>query len=109
MEEARNAGVADIVDHEVPSESEIDRDMKLLAKQQEQLLSDVKRAYQEEAEREREQHDIEQQEEMEKRLRAMNLEFSPENEAELNKLKNVSIILDVDCRWCHLLSWKYKW
>lgn len=91
MDEARNAGVAEIVDHKVPSESEIDRDMQLLAKQQEQLLHSLKRAYQEEADREREQHNVEQQEEMENRLRAMNVAFTSENEAELNKLKDVSI------------------
>ena len=92
MEEAKNSGVAEIIDHKVPTEEEIDQDMQLLAKEQERLLNDLKKAYQEEAERSREAESAEKQKEMEERLRAMNLNFTPENEEELANIKSVSFV-----------------
>lgn len=90
MEEARNAGVAEIIDHKLPTEDEIDRDMQLLAKQQEKLLNELKKAYEEEAEKSRQDMEDGKQREMEERLRSMNLKFSPEEEEELERLKAVS-------------------
>jgi len=89
MQEAQKSGVAEIVDHKVPSEDEIDLEMQLLAKQQEKLLNELKKSYQEEAERSREHEADAKREEMEKRLRALNLNFSPENEKEMDELKSV--------------------
>ena len=90
MEEARNAGVAEIIDHQLPSEDEIDRDMQLLAKQQEKLLNELKKAYEDENEKLRDDMEDQKQKDMEERLRAMNLQFSPQAEEELEKIKAVS-------------------
>ena len=92
MREAQKSGVAETVDHEVPSDEEVDRDMQLLTKQQERLMNELKKAYQDEAERARELEDEAKRAEMEERLRAMNLHFSPKNEEDLDELKTVCFL-----------------
>ena len=91
MQEAQKSGVAEIVDHKVASEDEIDLEMQLLTKQQEKLLNELKKSYQDEAEKSREYEENAEREEMEKRLRALNLQFTPENEKEMEELKSVCI------------------
>ena len=93
MREAQKSGVADTVDHQVPTNEEVDRDMQLLTKQQEKLMNELKKAYQDEAERSRELEDDAKRAEMEERLRAMNLHFSPKNEEDLKGLKTVCFFL----------------
>lgn len=90
MREAQKSGVGEIVDNKVAQDEEVDKDMQLLTKQQEMLLNELKRSYQEDAQRTLEEEDDAKRAEMEKRLRALNLDFTPEKEQELDELKTVS-------------------
>ena len=54
------------------------------------LLNELKRSYQEDAQRALEDEDDVKRAEMEKRLRALNIDFTPEKEQELDELKTVS-------------------
>ena len=90
MREAQKSGVGEIVDSKVAGEDEVDKDMQLLTKQQEMLLNELKRSYQEDAQRALEDEDDVKRAEMEKRLRALNIDFTPEKEQELDELKTVS-------------------
>ena len=100
MREAQKSGVGEIVDNKVLEEEEVDKDMQLLTKQQEMLLNELKRSYQEDAQRAREDEDDTKCAEMEKRLRALNLDFTPKSEQELDELKTVcsGFILSFCCR-----------
>lgn len=81
-EEARAAGVSDVVDLDLPDEDELDKELILLAQQQEKLLAELALAYEQESEREREEMESGRREafdkEMEARVRAMNLSVAPE-------------------------------
>lgn len=89
MTEARNAGVDGIIDHKLPSENEIEKEMDLLAKQQEKLLNELKSAYQQDAMRENDEVNDEKVKDLEERLRAMNIDFTPKAEQQLAGIKNV--------------------
>ena len=102
MREAQKSGVGEIVDNKVLEEEEVDKDMQLLTKQQEMLLNELKRSYQEDAQRAREDEDDTKRAEMEKRLRALNLDFTPKSEQELDELKTVcsGFFFFLFCRRC---------
>ena len=92
--EAQAAGISDVIDLDIPDESELERDLVLLAKQQEKLLAELSRAYAEESEREREERESGRRaafdEEMEARVRAMNLSLAPEEiEGALEEVREV--------------------
>ena len=57
------------------------------------LLNELKRSYQEDAQRVLEDEDDVKRAEMEKRLRALNIDFTPEKEQELDELKTVSKLI----------------
>lgn len=81
-EEARIAGVSDVIDLDLPDEDELERDLILLAQQQERLLAELALAYEQESEREREEMEsgrrAEFDKEMEARVKSMNLSLAPE-------------------------------
>lgn len=81
-EEARAAGVSDVIDLDLPDEDELDRELILLAQQQEKLLAELALAYEQENEREREEMESGRRaafdKEMEARVKAMNLSVAPE-------------------------------
>ena len=81
-EEARIAGVSDVIDLDIPDEDELERDLILLAQQQEKLLAELALAYEEENERERGEVESGRRaafdQEMEARVKAMNLSVAPE-------------------------------
>ena len=80
--EAQAAGISDVIDLDLADEDEMDRDLILLATQQEKLLAELARAYSEEYERERDEVDSGRRaafdQEMEARVRNMNLQMAPE-------------------------------
>ena len=81
-EEARIAGISDVIDLDLPDEDELERDLILLAQQQEKLLAELALAYEQESEREREEMEsgrrAEFDKEMEARVKSMNLSLAPE-------------------------------
>ena len=92
MNEAKAAGVADIVDLEPPSEDQLEKDLLLLAKEQEKLAAELRKAYEEELEAERDERRQARDEEMEKKIREMNMQFTPKAEEELHELNTVGIV-----------------
>ena len=93
MAEARNAGVDGIIDHKLPFENEIEKEIDLLAKQQEKLLNELKSAYEQDAMRENDELNDEKVKDLEERLRAMNIDFTPKAEQQLDGIKNVRAVL----------------
>ena len=71
-----------MIDLDLPEDDELERDLILLAQQQEKLLAELALAYEEESEREREEMESGRRaafdQEMEARVKAMNLSVSPE-------------------------------
>ena len=71
-----------MIDLDLPEDDELERDLILLAQQQEKLLAELALAYEEESEREREEMESGRRaafdQEMEARVKAMNLSVAPE-------------------------------
>ena len=112
-EEARVAGVTDVIDLELPDEDELDRDLILLAQQQEKLLAELALAYEQESEREREELESGRREafdkEMEARVKAMNLSVAPEEiEGAFEEVREVSEIKPPLCAIVLLSSFHFS-
>ena len=71
-----------MIDLDLPEDDELERDLILLAQQQEKLLAELALAYEQESEREREEMESGRRaafdQEMEARVKAMNLSVAPE-------------------------------
>lgn len=94
-DEARAAGISDVIDLDLPDEDALDRDLILLAQQQEKLLAELALAYEEESEREREEMESGRRKafdaEMEARVKAMNLSLATEEiEGAFEEVREVS-------------------
>lgn len=97
--EAQAAGMSDVIDLDLPDEDILERDLILLATQQEKLLAELARAYAEESEREREDIDSGRRaafdQEMEARVRNMNLQMAPEElERAMEEVREVRVDTD---------------
>ncbi len=92
LEEAKAAGVADIIDLEIPDENELERDLLNLEKQQQKLIAELRQAYQDEVDaasgEKREAFDAE----MEARVKEMNFINAPHVAEQLDDLQSVSTI-----------------
>lgn len=94
-DEARAAGISDVIDLDLPDEDALDRDLILLAQQQEKLLAEIALAYEEESEREREEMESGRRKafdaEMEARVKAMNLSLATDEiEGAFEEVREVS-------------------
>lgn len=92
--EARAAGISDVIDLELPDDDELERDLILLAKEQEKLLAELTKAYAEESERERDEIESGRRDafdrEMEARLKGMKLSLAPDEiEGAMDEVKKV--------------------
>ena len=74
--------MGDVIDLDLPDEDELEKELVLLAKQQEKLLAELALAYEEENQRDKEEMESGRRaafdQEMEARVRAMNLAVAPE-------------------------------
>ena len=91
MEEARAAGVADIIDLELPNEDELERELMHLEREQEKLIAELRKAYQDDMEAESSERRAALNEEMERKARELNILNNPKAEEQLNDLRNVNI------------------
>ena len=97
-EEARAAGISDVMDLELPDDDELERDLILLAKQQEKPLAELTKAYAEESEKERDEIESGRRDafnrEMEARLKGMKLSLDPDEiQGAMYQVKEVIIFL----------------
>ena len=91
MEEAKAAGVADIIDLEMPSEDDLEKELLYLEREQEKLIAELRKAYQDELDAESDGRRAALDKEMERRVREMNILNQPGAEEQLNELRNVCI------------------
>ena len=89
MEEARAAGVADIIDIDLPSEGDLEKELLYLEREQEKLIAELRKAYQDQLEGESDTRKAEFDKEMERRARAMNISNQAELTEQLSELQNV--------------------
>lgn len=89
LEEAKAAGVADIIDLDMPSEDELEKELLHLEREQEKLIAELRKAYQDELAAETDGRRAALDEEMERRAREMNILNQPGAEEQLNDLRNV--------------------
>ena len=95
LEEARAAGVADIIDIDLPSEDELEKELVYLEREQEKLIAELRKAYQDQLDGESDTRKAEFDKEMERRARAMNISNQAELTEQLLELQNVCFCIQL--------------
>ena len=92
MDEARAAGVADIIDLEIPDEDQLEKELLILEKQQQKLIAELRKVYQDQLDANGEGRRAQLDAEMEERVRRLNFSNAPQVEEQLDDLKNVGAL-----------------
>lgn len=89
LEEAKAAGVADIVDLDMPSEEDLEKELLYLEREQEKLIAELRKTYQEGLDAESSGRRAAFDKEMERKVKEMNSLNQAGAEEQLNELRNV--------------------
>lgn len=95
MEEARAAGVADIIDLELPSETDLEKELLYLEREQEKLIAELRKTYQDQMDAENDERRADFDKEMERRAKEMNSLNQAGAAEQLSELQNVTTLLNI--------------
>ena len=105
MEEARAAGVADIIDLELPTENDLEKELLYLEREQEKLIAELRKSYQDQMDAENDARKGDFDKEMERRAKEMNILNQAGAAEQLNELQNVSTYINILISTYNLFYW----
>ena len=107
MDEAKAAGVADIIDLDLPSENDLEKELLYLEKEQEKLIAELRKAYQDQMDAENDVRRADFDKEMERRAKAMNILNQAGAAEQLSELQTVCFVSNT-CEVSLMNIFKYR-